>query len=589
MNLKIKSKLYLGITLLFILIILIGVASIYSINRLGNDSKMILKSNYESIQYAKNMQQIIDNGKLKSDTDTRIKFEQNLIAQENNITEIGEKEATTDLQAYYEKFKALKDTSKASIVNYQSSIKQSLYKIEELNLNAIVRKNNDVQQTTDKAKLYVGIFSSFCFLVSLFLLVSFPGYVVKPVKRFAEGIKQISKKNYSQRLDIRQGDEFGELAIAFNSMAEKLEEYNNSNLAKLMMEKKRIETIINNMPNPIIGFDENQKIIFVNNEALKILDLEADNIIGKMAQDISFHNDLMRSLTQDLLNQTNENKNEKKLPMKIYANNKESYFDKEIIAVTAAPVGETEVKHIGDVIILQNITTFQEKDVAKTNFLATISHELKTPLASTDIGLKLLHSDKTGPLNNQQKEIVTDIQKDNNRLIKLVNELLDLSQADTGNINLTINTTSAKEIIEFAANSMKQQANDKNVSIEIMLDENLRPMYADKEKATWVLINLLSNAIRYSPPDDKIIITAKNTLENKIEISVKDNGSGIPKEYNEKIFQRFFRVPTTTSFTKGTGLGLSISKEFMTAMGGSIYLNSDIGVGSEFVLSFQSV
>src|ERR1035437_1358812 len=243
MNLKIKSKIYVGITLLFILITLIGVFSIYSINRLGNDSKMILKSNYESIQYAKNMQQMIDNGKLNSDNDSRAKFELNLKAQENNITEVGEKEATIDLRTYYEKFRNLKDSSKASVASNQASIKQNLYKIEELNLNAIVRKNNDVQQTSDKAKLYLGIFCSFCFFVSLFLLVSFPGYVANPIKKLSEGIQQIAKKNYSQRLNINQDDEFGELAIAYNSMAEKLEEYNHSNLAKLMMEKKRIDTI----------------------------------------------------------------------------------------------------------------------------------------------------------------------------------------------------------------------------------------------------------------------------------------------------------------------------------------------------------
>lgn len=588
MNLKIKSKIYLGITLLFILIILIGVVSIYSINRLGNDSKMILKSNYESIQYAKNMQQLIDNGKLISDNDSRTKFEMNLKAQENNITEVGEKEATTDLRMYYEKFINIKDSSKVSLASYQASIKQSLYKIEELNMNAIVRKNNEVQQTIDKAKLYLGIFCSFCFFVSLFLLVSFPGYVANPIKKLAVGIQQIAKKNYSQRLDIKQGDEFGELAIAFNSMAEKLEEYNHSNLAKLMMEKKRIETIINNMPNPIIGFDENRKILFANNEALKVLGLQSENIINKMAQDVSLSNDLMRSLTQDLLNRNKEDNKGKDKLLKIFANNKESYFDKEIIAVTTTPTGESEVQHIGDVIILQNITSFQEKDVAKTNFLATISHEIKTPLASSDIGLRLLQNEKTGQLNNQQKEIVSDIQKDNKRLITLVNELLDLSQAETGNINLTISTTSVKEIIEFAMNSMKQQSNDKNIMIELNLDDNIRGINADKEKASWVLINLLSNAIRYSLPNDKILISAKNTLDKMVEISVKDNGTGIPKEFQDKIFQRFFRVPNTISFSKGTGLGLSISKEFMNAMGGTINLKSNIGSGSEFTLHFQS-
>ena len=135
---------------------------------------------------------------------------------------------------------------------------------------------------------------------------------------------------------------------------------------------------------------------------------------------------------------------------------------------------------------------------------------------------------------------------------------------------------------------MNQQAKDKQVTFEVAVDENSNLIHADKEKATWVLINLLSNAIRYSPAEDKILIAAKN-VGDKIEIFVKDNGPGVPKEYAEKIFQRFFKVPSTTSLYKGTGLGLSISKEFMTAMGGNIWLKDPGAQGGEFCLEFQSV
>ena len=169
-------------------------------------------------------------------------------------------------------------------------------------------------------------------------------------------------------------------------------------------------------------------------------------------------------------------------------------------------------------------------------------------------------------------------------MIKIVSELLDLSQAETGNINLSITLVSAEEVIDYAINSMRQQANDKQIAFEASEEDKTNLIHADKEKATWVLINLLSNAIRYSPANEKIVLTAKNISTDKVEIAVRDNGPGVPKEYAEKIFQRFFKVPSTTSLYKGTGLGLSISKEFITAMGGNIFLKNPGEQGSEFCL-----
>jgi PAS domain S-box-containing protein len=388
MKLRIKSKLSLGLTFLFVVIVLTGAIGLFAINRLANESKNILKANYESIVYAKNMQRDLDNFEM-SDSNYISDFEKNLEAQEKNITEPGELAATASLRDLFEKFRQ-NDTSKSLI----PIVRTKIYLISELNMNAIVRKSNETQRTANKAKLYLEILGTICLLLSFSFLLNFPGYIANPIKELTEGIKQIANKNYSQRINIDKNDEFGELAVAFNSMAKQLNNYEHSNLAKIIFEKKRIETIINGMKDPIIGLDENRKVLFVNTTAIKILGMKETEFIGKYAPDIALKNDLLRNLIKD---------NGNNILLKIYADEKESYFSKEILNITA------EEKPIGSVILLRNITQFKELDLAKTNFIATISHELKTPIASIKMSLKLLEDTRIGGLNEEQTKLVNNI------------------------------------------------------------------------------------------------------------------------------------------------------------------------------------
>jgi len=149
------------------------------------------------------------------------------------------------------------------------------------------------------------------------------------------------------------------LAAAFNTMAEKLEEYKAGNLEKLLMEKKRIETLINNMHDPVIGLDDKKHILFMNDTALKISGLRTEDVIGKPVQDLAVKNDLIRLLIQDLFDTQKQEEEVKKAPVKIYADNKESYFNKEIIPIKIIPTGEKTEKLIGNVILLQNITPYK--------------------------------------------------------------------------------------------------------------------------------------------------------------------------------------------------------------------------------------
>jgi nitrogen fixation/metabolism regulation signal transduction histidine kinase len=188
----------------------------------------------------------------------------------------------------------------------------------DLNMQAIQRKSEFAKQTAEIATFRIALSGVICFLIAFTLLINLPSNIANPIKELTESIKQIAAKNYSQRVHFESHNEFGELASSFNTMAQKLEEYNDSNLAILMIEKKRIETLINNMHDPVIGLDEKMKIIFVNEEATKIVGLSQTEMVGEYAQNLAIRNDLLRSLMLDIQTQKSDGLRENIEMMKIY-------------------------------------------------------------------------------------------------------------------------------------------------------------------------------------------------------------------------------------------------------------------------------
>ena len=219
-------------------------------------------------------------------------------------------------------------------------------------------------------------------------------------------------------------------------------------------------------------------------------------------------------------------------------------------------------------------------DVSKTNFIATISHELKTPISSIQMSLKLLEDKRIGETNSEQKQLIRSVKEDSERLLKITGELLNMTQVETGKIHLSIQQADVKEIIRYAIDATKTQAEQKKVLVEVHCPEDVQTVNADTEKTAWVLTNLISNAIRYSNDNSKVVVSAKS-IGKKMELSVQDFGKGIDSKYTDKIFDRYFRIPGTKQ--EGTGLGLAIGKEFIEAQGGEIKVESEIGQGSKFI------
>ncbi|MDN3585046.1 histidine kinase dimerization/phospho-acceptor domain-containing protein [Pedobacter aquatilis] len=577
---KIKTKLRLGFGFLFLIVLSFGLLALFFLNELSDKSKVILKNNYATLKYISAMRGVLDKNIFPLSEQDKKVFEINLKLEQKNITEPGEADGVSQLSKSYIQLNGSKLEAQRLI--HLKELRFALQKIEDLNMLAIYNKNERANETSGRANIYIALSATICFLILFTFIVNFPGFVANPLAEFSAAIRQIANKNYKQRLNFNNNDEFTELASSFNSMAAKLNEWENSNLSKLKSEKLRIEAIIAQMQDAIIGLNEKGEVLFLNNIASRLINLDEKNTVGQNASELIKKNELLKHI----LSSKQEDK-----PLKIYADDKESYFQlesREIIIPNFEAKNDQALieasKSAGSVYVLKNITKFKELDEAKTNFIATVSHELKTPLSSIKMSLKLLNDDRVGKVNAEQKELLEHIQEDSDRLLKITSELLDLSQAETGNLKLSFALTRPVDIVNYAVDAVKFQAEQKNIRLDVNCGDTLPDVNADIQKTAWVLVNFLSNALRYSAEKSTVILEVMQ-VGQLIQFSVRDFGKGIDEKYQKRLFDRYFQVPTDGQNKSGSGLGLAISKDFIEAEKGSIWVESAIGEGSKFLFN----
>lgn len=606
-RINLKNKLFIGFGVLFFMIVLIWIFSAYFIYDLSNRSAAMLKENYQTVESAKFLLQSVDEIKnqqvkyffgdkgLFNDSIFNYNqhlFDEHLNAAKNNITEEGEQSIIEQLATSYQQFKLTFEKLKTnpqtdSSLFFQELIPQytitrnQIVNLWDMNMDAISNKNILLKSTANKAFLILSLIGSICFVLSTFFFFRYPQNIARPIGELIRGITEVANRNYSKRLEFQSNDELGELANAFNIMADKLDEYEHSNLSEILFEKRRIDTIINNMKDAIVGLDDKSEIIFSNNYACRILGTDESALIGKYASDVALNNEVFQKIIHDILGEDNKDLRDFK-PLRIEKDKKVRYFTREVLDVNLKKTGEDQVKKAGMVVILKNVTKFLEQDEAKTNFMATISHELKTPISSLRLNLKLLDDNRIGNLNSEQKEIVEALKSETQKMLTITTELLDLAQLETGNIQLNFQKANSSDIFEYIKDTSENHSKSKNITIDFILSQNLPPVFVDSEKTAWVLINLINNAIQYSDNEGRIVVSAFENNDSVI-YKVQDFGKGIEAQYLELIFQKFFRIPNTME--KGTGLGLAISKEFIVKQNGSIWAESTPGMGSAFYVS----
>ncbi|MBC3787358.1 HAMP domain-containing sensor histidine kinase [Spirosoma utsteinense] len=573
-----KAKVSSALFFLFMIILLLSGLSAYYLDRLADDSQAILTDNYVSLEFVSNMQKAIAD---RTDPDAMSNFETNLKKQEQNTTEVGEKEATQAVRQEFNRLRSGQPTDPATL----SRIQQNLFRIDDFNRQAIIRKNETAKQTAKDALLWLEIVGTLCVLILLSFIINFPGYIANPLHELTRGIKQIASRNFEERLHFRSSDEYGELARSFNSMAQKLDEYEHSSLARVLFEKRRIDTLIQIMSEGIIGLDENRRVLFANPVICRLLGTTEHQLTGKYAPDVAASNDLMRTLVQPLMASALAPAEDSGL-LKIYDEGRESYFNKRIHTVDVTRTGEEQAQLAGYVIVLENITSYKELDLAKTNFIATVSHELKTPLSSIKMSLTLLNDNRIGQLNDEQKLLVGNVRDDADRLLNLTSELLNMAQVESGQIQLNLQPVVPAEVIHYAISALQTQVDQKRLNLQVHIPTGLPPVLADPDKASWVLINFLSNAVRHSPGEALIEVSAQ-VRDGYVEFRVRDHGAGIRPEHQLRVFDRYFKASAMghaqgNEQTSGTGLGLAISSEFIQSMNGQIGLDTSVIDGASF-------
>ncbi|MBS1942606.1 MAG: HAMP domain-containing protein [Bacteroidetes bacterium] len=556
---KTKPRLYLLLGVMLLLVTALAITSLVTIWHMRGSGFAVIKANYNSIQY---MQSMVDALDTEPDpAKQRTALEVQLALQQQNVTEAPERAATDRLVQAVSAFHRAPDDLVAL-----NELRRSISSVLEVNRAAIVEKAGTQEAVGNRAVIWISLGATLAFVIAFTLFLSMPEFFVEPIRKLTEGIDRIAAGHYDERVALQRNDEFGHMAVRFNSMAAELERWSTSNLSRIMAEKARAEAVINCLRHPSIGVDDHQRILFMNRQAAELLGVDAGELLGQEIGVAAQRNDLLGFILK-----ANGSSN-----FKAVVGGHEQRF-----TVEATPI-EADQATLGTVYMLHNVTPYLERDEARTMFLATISHELKTPLASSDIGLGLLERHQATQLTAYQAEIVSDLRKDHQRLVRIVSELLDMAQLETGQLRVQVAKHSLPGIIDAALESVHAAATARGMQLAVQLHSPLPYVTADADKATWSFINLLSNALRHGPANSTITIRSEAAGPN-IRVTVADDGPGLTTEQQAHLFERF--APHGAA---GTGLGLSIARELMRAMGGDITYQAGPRGGAEFILRFAA-
>ncbi len=600
---KVKSKITLGLVFLFSVIVALGIIAINYLSSLTVENQRILAENYEGIEnihdlgvalrelsasYEPRSESNISLTRIEYRAATAIEdFEEALSKQQQNNTDEAQGEILDDIKIEFEALKGVaaitrtKDYYFEHLLPLVQSISLKINQMFLLNQQVIVSRNERAELTAERVIYTVAAIVVFCVLVAFSFMVSFPRYVAEPVEKITDTINDIEAGDYSRRLDIDSKDEFGLMAGAFNQLFERLAKYEKLNLNKVVAEKKRIDTLIKKINEGIIGLDADFNFIFMNPFAKKMLGLGTQKVKGKSASKVALQYPLLTGLIDDLVEwqQSGKRFTKNKL-IKGAFEGKPMHFVRKVIITYDADEDEKEMN--GYLIMLKNITEFKMQDEARRNFIATVSHELKTPIAAIKLSLKLLRDKRLSVLTDDQEELVESVEMEVNRLLNMSQELLNANELEGGKIKLYPEDVRVQEVVDEAVDGVLPLAEDKHISIEEHLPDQPLSIWVDFDKITWVLVNLLTNAIKYSKAETAIHLKVYEKEEH-ICFEVKDQGHGIPKEAQGLIFERYYRVEGTKE--RGTGLGLAISRELVEQMGGRISLESEEKKGSTFTIS----
>ncbi|HHW02973.1 MAG TPA: cell wall metabolism sensor histidine kinase WalK [Thermoanaerobacterales bacterium] len=428
-----------------------------------------------------------------------------------------------------------------------------------------------VKETILKISTVIVIAAILSAIAALFLSIRFSSRIVAPIREMIRVTKEFSKGNFTRLIHTGFNDELGQLGDALNFMAARLEK----SVQELDDRTTKMEAILSGMVDGVIAVDNTGRILLVNPMAEKIFNISARNASGRHLIEVIRNYELNEFINTCLKQGITSVKELILLP------------GEQILRVHVSPFRDYSGKTFGIVAVIRDITELRRLEKIRSDFVANVSHELRTPLTSIKGFVEtLLDGAYKDP--HLAKRFLNIIDFETGRLCRLINDLLDLSQLETNQIKLNMEIVKLPGIIEEIMMIFEARLREKDLSFSTQFPENLPGVKADPDWLRQVFINLVDNAVKYTPNNGKIWIEAEEKNNNFIEIRVCDTGIGIPKQDIPRLFERFYRVDKARSRQiGGTGLGLSIVKHIIKSLGGEIRVESKVGEGSKFILLLQ--
>jgi NtrC-family two-component system sensor histidine kinase KinB len=606
-----RQRIVLALAPLVCLLALIGATGIVLLRQVGERIEDILRENYVSVEAMVGLNEALERidssfqfalqGKedAKQEYDANwLLYEEHLRREESNITLEGEAELVERLKKLTGEYRKQGDrffargtersvrsqmyfgeSGRPGLLHLFRDIKSVAAKIREMNQNSMEQASAEAKHTAMVSQIWLGSGLAVTVAVAALLIWGATRSVLRPIQAVTQSAIAIGAGNFNQSVPIVSNDEMGHLAEAFNIMARQLRSYRESHSARLLRVQRTSQATIDSFPEPVLVVDPNGCVEMANPAARRLLGVVPPPS-DQLPTSVWVPPPALRQPLQDAL--------QKNRPFLTQAFDQTLTFrcngEDRAYLPQILPIKDPFGTNLGAAIVLNDVTRFRLLDQIKSNLVATVSHELKTPLTSIRLALHLLLEETVGPLTPKQTELLLDARDNAERLLHIIEHLLALARLEERSESLQLQAVAPQELLQRAAEAARPRAEAKHIELSVEAAPSLPPIAADPVRLGHALNNLLDNAVTYTDEGGSITLSARVLNEGSVRLSVADSGVGIPERYVPQVFDKFFRVPDQ-SRGHGTGLGLAIVREIVLAHGGQVSCESEVGRGTTFHLT----
>jgi two-component system, NtrC family, sensor histidine kinase KinB len=584
--LSLRNRIRNGSLGMLVVALMLGALALPEVHQLGGSIREALYRNYVSIDAAQHMHAALWRVELAMrDGDaaavlpaSRHEFLHYIDIEEHDVTEAGEKQLAADIDRRAQQLLVEVATAPSGKVPGQEFVQlhQGLDELIAINRDAMFRADSRSAKMSDRL--------TYEFAGALVLLLVFGAMlswtlawsISKPLDELADRLRSFSLRGPSGRLGDQRLAELQAVASEFNKMAGRLEQFETLNVERLIYEKSKTEAIIESLEDGIVLIDAEGVVTHINGVAAIILGVERDEALGCPFDDLNSNHPHYLRVRAALRRIATQPLEAHRIEVDLHVRGRDH---------KPVPLRQGDAASFGTILVLQDITYLRDKDRARANLVATLSHELKTPLTSLALSAELLERGKED-LAAKQRELLTSINEDLARMRYLADDLLNLARGEAGAITVRSLPVDISELVRAVTRTFAPQFERKRVALTTDVNV-MSTIRADPVKLSWVFSNLIANGLRYTQSGASMTISTESQ-NGKVRVKVTDTGPGIPPQVRDYLFERYAQWTVNGAPPGSAGLGLAIAKEIVEAHGGRIFVESTVGEGTCFTIELPA-